>query len=193
MKCPKCGYNSFEYYDSCKKCSADLVAFKNSFSISSIVLPQEAKEILTGRVDGDIAPDMVAEQSDIHDDVFSFDLPGDTQEVVSSQPDNPFAFVDSPFAGVGDIPVPPQVQDAFANLAGGAEQETSPFDFSATAAPTADFASSEPDEFDFSWDAAPAISGAVPQPVAEPASDSSEDLDDFDSLFGSPEEKVQGK
>ena len=39
MKCPKCGFNSFEYLDNCKKCNNDLTAFKQSLGIQSIVLP----------------------------------------------------------------------------------------------------------------------------------------------------------
>ncbi len=47
MKCPKCGYNSFEFMDTCKKCNGDLVAFKQSCGIRSMFLatidkPEEA-------------------------------------------------------------------------------------------------------------------------------------------------------
>jgi len=43
MKCPKCGYNSFEFLDNCKKCSIDLVAFKDSLGIRPVILPFMAK------------------------------------------------------------------------------------------------------------------------------------------------------
>jgi hypothetical protein len=39
MKCPKCGFNSFEYLDSCKKCGNDLLAFKMSLGIQPVVMP----------------------------------------------------------------------------------------------------------------------------------------------------------
>ena len=39
MKCPKCGYNSFEHLDSCKKCGKDLVSFKQQFGITSVLFP----------------------------------------------------------------------------------------------------------------------------------------------------------
>lgn len=39
MKCPKCGYNSFEYLDSCKKCGNDLSTFKEAHGIRPIVIP----------------------------------------------------------------------------------------------------------------------------------------------------------
>ncbi|GFE56909.1 hypothetical protein [Geobacter sp. AOG1] len=38
MKCPKCGYNSFETLDSCKKCNQDLTSFKESRGIRPIFL-----------------------------------------------------------------------------------------------------------------------------------------------------------
>ena len=37
MKCPKCGFNSFEFLDNCKKCGNNLMAFKRNFGISPIV------------------------------------------------------------------------------------------------------------------------------------------------------------
>jgi len=39
MKCPKCGFNSFEYLDSCKKCGNDLSTFKMSLGIQPVVMP----------------------------------------------------------------------------------------------------------------------------------------------------------
>ncbi|MDD2318561.1 MAG: hypothetical protein PHO83_00755 [Geobacteraceae bacterium] len=39
MKCPKCGYNSFEFLNACKKCGSELGSFKKTHNISPIVLP----------------------------------------------------------------------------------------------------------------------------------------------------------
>ncbi len=39
MRCPKCGYNSFDHLDSCKKCGKDLVEFKQNFGIKSVLFP----------------------------------------------------------------------------------------------------------------------------------------------------------
>jgi hypothetical protein len=36
MKCPKCGYNSFEFLDNCKKCGSGLGSFKESFGLRGI-------------------------------------------------------------------------------------------------------------------------------------------------------------
>jgi hypothetical protein len=43
MKCPKCGFNSFEFLENCKKCGTDLASFKRSHSISPIVYAQGAQ------------------------------------------------------------------------------------------------------------------------------------------------------
>lgn len=39
MKCPKCGYNSFEFLDNCKKCGAEAVSFKKNMRIKPVVFP----------------------------------------------------------------------------------------------------------------------------------------------------------
>ncbi|MDA3904269.1 MAG: RDD family protein [Desulfuromusa sp.] len=52
MKCPKCGYNSFDYLDSCKKCGKDLVEFKQNYGIKSVLFP------------GQMSPGGVAEETE---------------------------------------------------------------------------------------------------------------------------------
>lgn len=39
MKCPKCGYHSFDHLDSCKKCSHDLIAHKEKFNLRGFFSP----------------------------------------------------------------------------------------------------------------------------------------------------------
>lgn len=39
MKCPKCGFNSFEFLDSCKKCGNALTPFKKDHGIRAVILP----------------------------------------------------------------------------------------------------------------------------------------------------------
>ena len=39
MKCPKCGFTSFDYLDSCKKCGGDLAAFKAKHGLRSLLFP----------------------------------------------------------------------------------------------------------------------------------------------------------
>lgn len=59
MRCPKCGYTSFDHLDSCKKCGKDLLEFKERFGIKSVLFP--------GQMDVESAGDMEsfdAESSD---------------------------------------------------------------------------------------------------------------------------------
>src|SRR3989304_568083 len=35
MKCPKCGYASFEYLDTCRKCGRDLTQFKTDMGVTT--------------------------------------------------------------------------------------------------------------------------------------------------------------
>jgi uncharacterized RDD family membrane protein YckC len=44
MRCPKCGYNSFDHLTTCKKCGRDLVEFKQRFGIKSMLFPGRAIE-----------------------------------------------------------------------------------------------------------------------------------------------------
>jgi hypothetical protein len=37
MKCPKCGFNSFEFHDNCKKCGKSLAAFKMDLNINPVI------------------------------------------------------------------------------------------------------------------------------------------------------------
>ena len=40
MKCPKCGYNSFDHLDNCKKCDTDLTAHKEKFNLRGFASAQ---------------------------------------------------------------------------------------------------------------------------------------------------------
>lgn len=42
MKCPKCGYHSFDHLDSCKKCNNDLVEHKSKFNLRGFFSPGQA-------------------------------------------------------------------------------------------------------------------------------------------------------
>lgn len=39
MKCPKCGYTSFDYLQNCKKCGADFTEVKTRYNLRSILFP----------------------------------------------------------------------------------------------------------------------------------------------------------
>lgn len=39
MKCPKCGFTSFDFLENCKKCGVDLQAHKSKFGLRSLIYP----------------------------------------------------------------------------------------------------------------------------------------------------------
>ncbi|MDD2540758.1 MAG: hypothetical protein PHH28_06905 [Desulfuromonadaceae bacterium] len=188
MKCPKCGYNSFEYYDICKMCSHDLTGYKQIHSITSMVLPLEAKEKLAAELRSD---ESVTEQSSVdvetHDDIFSFDLPEDSASATPSHRiDDPFNF-DELSPDTKQSSGAQSDEDIFADLLETTSQaEESPIASVKSAAAHASAVSPSPGEFDlesFSWD---------DDPTAATAADThkSESVDDFDSLFGETKEKT---
>ncbi len=59
MRCPKCGYNSFDHLDSCKKCGRDLVEFKQRYGIRSVLFP--------GQMKPEVAPAESVMDSDVAD------------------------------------------------------------------------------------------------------------------------------
>ncbi|MDO9067302.1 MAG: hypothetical protein Q7W05_02465 [Deltaproteobacteria bacterium] len=182
MKCPKCGYNSFEYHDSCKKCSADVSAYKQTFNITPIVMPPEVKLKKADEFrSASSSNEKPVESVETHDDMFAFDLPDDVTPSAASQNDDPFNFDD-------DLPVAESQQtkvedEGFSDLLETTSQsDADPF-ASYTAASNSPPAvavapTSGPGEFDlesFSWDETPAATATAGGEAAD---------DDFDSLFG---------
>jgi hypothetical protein len=58
MKCPKCGYHSFDHLDSCKKCSTDLTEHKAKFNLRGFFFPGQTAETPAA------APAAFADESD---------------------------------------------------------------------------------------------------------------------------------
>jgi len=106
MKCPKCGFNSFEYHDVCKKCSSDLAGYKLTHGILPVVLPREAREEMvssqrTAETDETDETEQAAQVPETHADMFTFDLPEDetpAQDTPPSSDRNPFNFDEEPAA-----------------------------------------------------------------------------------------------
>jgi predicted nucleic acid-binding Zn-ribbon protein len=102
MKCPKCGFNSFEYHDLCKKCLHDLSGYKQTFGIQGIVLPKEARETLaSSRIGEAVETGQTPRTPETVADMFSFDLPEDGSAASAAQPaaaGNPFNFDTEPAA-----------------------------------------------------------------------------------------------
>lgn len=189
MKCPKCGYNSFEYHDSCKKCANDLQGYKDTFGIKPIVLPAEVRAVMAASLMTEETNSSVQEE-EAATDMFSFDLPEDEFEstAASAVNDDPFDFGDEPAGpevteqqGFGefsfdDEPKSPQDkadEDAFESLL---ESTSVKNDSQAPAAQ--DATAGSPGEFDlenFSWDDTPA---------ATATDETKKTDDDFNSLFG---------
>jgi len=98
MRCPKCGYNSFDHFDSCKKCGNDLILFKQNYGIKSVLFPGEmsptefSAEAETDATTADAAvasatanpapkpAETAPKSSDTDSDDFGFDFMGDTEE-----------------------------------------------------------------------------------------------------------------
>lgn len=180
MKCPKCGFNSFEYYDSCKKCSSDLTGYKQTYSITSIVLPSEAKEKLAVEFQSaEDKADHSGGSAETHDDIFSFNLPDAPPFVPDHSNDDPFNF-DEPHSDTKKSGNLKSNDDVFADLLESTSQVKEP----SIAVGKSVESSSGPGEFDlesFSWDD---TSVATEAGAAETA-------DDFDSLFGETKVNTQ--
>ncbi len=192
MKCPKCGYNSFEYHDACKKCSNDLTNYKETFGLKTIVLPSEARTAMAEAMSAATPEaDLASEPAETATDIFSFDLPDDEAPgATAAGNDNPFNFDEEPAevqpTSLGDFsfdeeqksPQAKAEEDAFADLL----ESTAHDDSAAIGKPSS--AKSGPGEFDlenFSWDDTPAATNS-----AEKKSD-----DDFNSLFGDMDETTK--
>ncbi len=89
MRCPKCGYNSFDHLDSCKKCGKDLTEHKARFNIRSILLsemPLEAtstvaeEAVAAATAVPDVAIDDFAAGGGGDADDFGFDFMGDSED-----------------------------------------------------------------------------------------------------------------
>jgi hypothetical protein len=183
MKCPKCGFNSFEYYDSCKKCSNDLTSYKATYGIKPIVLPAEVRASMAEELLAQTALNTPqSEASDAPVDMFSFDVP-DAQPS-SSLTDDPFNFDDEPatahseggfeFDDNSKADQAKADEDAFADLLESTSQKDE------TAEATASKDSTELGNF--SWDDVPADATSGNTKTVE---------DDFNSLFGETDDSTK--
>jgi len=137
MKCPKCGYNSFEVHGTCKKCANDLTSYKDIHGIKSIVLPHETRTIMAEKLMTDKVQDAPTALVDEPADMFSFDIPeGEaTAEAASFIKDDPFEFgeepaspslggEDSPFGNEQMSAQAKAEEDAFSDLLESSSQTT---------------------------------------------------------------------
>jgi hypothetical protein len=195
MKCPKCGYNSFEQYDTCVKCSQDLSGYKATHGLTSLVIPAAARSALAGDYKSRLFPEAKSsEPSRPGDEVFAFDLPWENEAaektaVPAAPAVDPFDFGDLDDSGLfgpagasspPSLAAAPESDDMFGDLLdlgsfGGEESTTA-----AAGKASADAAADTFDPSSFSWDDTPEL---------EPKSGAGSLDDDFDALFGDLEAK----
>jgi hypothetical protein len=111
MKCPKCGYHSFDHLDSCKKCHNNLVEHKAKFNLSGFFSPGQATVT---------APEPVIDETD---EVL--------EEPSDGSVDFGFDFLDDEDQADGateDIPLGDNDQDINIDQPFGADSETLPAD-----------------------------------------------------------------
>lgn len=171
MRCPKCGYTSFESYDSCRKCSADLTEFKQSHGITPMILPPSLRAEMAAGLGIETSTNQDA-SPDTSNDMFSFDLPTEQQPATApAATASPFSFDDAPAAPSFAAPAA-SAPDPFASLMTGSSQP-------AAAPPQAPAQGFEMNSF--SWDDTP-TPGTAGSPAT--ADGKKTDDDDFNSLFG---------
>lgn len=176
MKCPKCGFTSFESYDTCKKCSADLVEFKQTHGLIPLVLPPAVRAEMAAELLGTQAANASSEDSG--SEMFSFELPTEQPAAATAPSADPFAFNEPPAPAAPafsfDTPAAAPQEDPFASLLESTAQQSAP-----ASAPQPAAASQGFELNSFSWDDTPAPG----QPGASEAGNKKDD-DDFNSLFG---------
>lgn len=72
MRCPKCGYHSFDYLDSCKKCGVDLIEQKLRFKYQGYVAPSPGEELAEPEPEVAEIPEEAETESEAID--FGFDI-----------------------------------------------------------------------------------------------------------------------
>ena len=110
MRCPKCGYHSFDHLESCKKCGNDLGEFKSRFNLGSLF--QAGIPARKAAVAAEPAPSPVVEApaAEAGDDGFDFTEAADGEETALQQAgekapaaeEDPFGF-DESWGEVGDL------------------------------------------------------------------------------------------
>ena len=109
MKCPKCGYHSFDHLDSCKKCNNDLVEHKAKFNLRGFFSPGQATVT---------APEPVIDEAD-----------EELEEASDDAVDFGFDFLEEEDQAGGarkDIPLGEDDQDINIDQPFGADSETLP-------------------------------------------------------------------
>jgi predicted nucleic acid-binding Zn-ribbon protein len=155
MKCPKCGYNSFEFNDKCPKCLNDLAGYKAAHGLMAMALPLTARTEMARSMEIEAPADHhSAEDADLSSDIFSFEFDENEQgagQKVGGSGHDPFSFGGEPADSS------PQAKDKEGPFTG--FLETAPQMSAAAPAGKPAIANNEFDLKDFSWDDTPDPSG----------------------------------
>ena len=200
MKCPKCGYNSFESYDVCIKCSHDLTAHKTTYGLKPIVLQMETRAAMAAELAAKSGPSTASEPiPEQSADLFSFDLPDEepaTPAGIESVKEDFFNFDEntvtppsellSAFSFDDDQSADKKKsgEDAFSNLLEPTQNGDTVSDDASRTTTTPLTSESSPDEYElnnFSWDDTPETT----------SDDNKKPVDAFKSLFGEIEDIVK--
>jgi len=89
MKCPKCGYHSFDYLENCKKCGIDLAAHKSKYNLRGFFAPSQVAAASVADIDEPAAaPAVAAAPEKAGGDVdFGFDFLEEDEEQVAGSID----------------------------------------------------------------------------------------------------------
>lgn len=77
MKCPKCGFTSFDFLENCKKCGQDLQGHKQKFGLRSLIFPTFTAAETTAKVSGKSEEATAVAAAAASDSDFGFDFMSD--------------------------------------------------------------------------------------------------------------------
>lgn len=96
MKCPKCGFNSFEFLESCKKCGAGFGSFKQTHGISPVILRAGSALAAAAAQDSPPAPAPAAAAGAPEEETgFSWSAPEDSPGTAPQEEAADFSFSDT--------------------------------------------------------------------------------------------------
>ncbi len=153
MKCPKCGYTSFDFLDTCKKCGQNLEEHKTRFGLRSVIFPQvaaaEAVEEATAT-----AESAATDTADFGFDFMSDQEPEaaggeDAAHEVEPAPGPDEAGADFDFGSETEEQTAPAADDLTAETGTGIDSEET-FDFGAEEEETISFDDEPAGDLDFS-------------------------------------------
>jgi len=106
MKCPKCGFTSFDFLENCKKCGSDLQDHKSKFGLRSLIFPgfrsTEPAPSLIDETAEEFADAAGADSSDFGFDFMSDDEPPAEEEDLGGDNELAESLVDTDDAAIFD-------------------------------------------------------------------------------------------